>query len=193
MATMKKLLTIALAAISCSMAAQELTVQSSETELLVSARGVSNMTALQFNLSLPAGVTIASKDATMGEATYGFHTLCIETLDNGDHLFILYSMNLNTFKDGELLRLPFTVNNTAGSLSGSITAFRTATTDAVIHAGAGATFPITVTGGSTGVGAALNDNGRRINDNYYSIDGVKFSGEPVQKGVYIRNGRKVVK
>ena len=38
------------------------------------------------------------------------HTLCMETLDNGDLLFILYSMNLNTFKDGELLRIPININ-----------------------------------------------------------------------------------
>ena len=43
------------------------------------------------------------------------------------------------------------------------------------------------------IGASLNDNGQRINENYYSIDGVKFSGEPRKKGVYIWNGRKVLR
>ena len=43
------------------------------------------------------------------------------------------------------------------------------------------------------IGASLNDNGQRINENYYSIDGVKFSGEPRKKVVYIRNGRKVLR
>ena len=45
----------------------------------------------------------------------------------------------------------------------------------------------------TGIGASLNDNGKMINDNYYSIDGVKLSGEPTKKGVYIHKGKKVVK
>ena len=45
----------------------------------------------------------------------------------------------------------------------------------------------------TGIGASLNDNGKMINDSYYSIDGVKLSGEPRKKGVYILKGKKVVK
>ena len=43
----------------------------------------------------------------------------------------------------------------------------------------------------TGIGAPLNDNGKMINDNYYSIDGKKLSGEPTKKGVYIIKGKKV--
>ena len=45
----------------------------------------------------------------------------------------------------------------------------------------------------TGIGASLNDNGKMTNDNYYSIDGVKLSGEPTKKGLYIHKGKKVVK
>ena len=37
------------------------------------------------------------------------------------------------------------------------------------------------------------DNSQLKNDNWYSIDGVKLSGEPTKKGVYIYNGKKVVK
>lgn len=97
---MKKLLTMVLAAVSCSLAAQELTLQSSGAELIVNASRLTAMTALQFNLELPEGVTIADSDATMGEATDG-HTVCMETLAGAERLFILYNINLNTFKDGE--------------------------------------------------------------------------------------------
>ncbi|MBR6016946.1 MAG: hypothetical protein IK067_07455, partial [Prevotella sp.] len=45
----------------------------------------------------------------------------------------------------------------------------------------------------TNIDASLNDNGKLKNDSWYSIDGKKLSGEPTQKGVYIVNGRKVVK
>ena len=45
----------------------------------------------------------------------------------------------------------------------------------------------------TGIGAPLNDNGEMTNDSWYTIDGVKLSGEPTKKGVYIKNGKKVVK
>ena len=37
------------------------------------------------------------------------------------------------------------------------------------------------------------DNSQLIIDNWYSVDGVKLQGEPMRKGVYIVNGRKVVK
>ena len=45
----------------------------------------------------------------------------------------------------------------------------------------------------TGIGASLNDNGQTKNDSWYSVDGVKLQGEPKKKGIYIRNGKKVVK
>ena len=45
----------------------------------------------------------------------------------------------------------------------------------------------------TGIDASLNDNGEMINDSWYTIDGKKLNGEPRKKGVYIVNGRKVVK
>ena len=46
---------------------------------------------------------------------------------------------------------------------------------------------------TTAIDASLKDNGKMINDNYYSIDGVKLNGEPTKKGIYIRNGKKVKK
>ena len=45
----------------------------------------------------------------------------------------------------------------------------------------------------TGIDASLNDNGKMTNDSYYSIDGVKLSGEPTKKGLYIHKRRKIVK
>ena len=44
---------------------------------------------------------------------------------------------------------------------------------------------------TTAIGASLNDNGKMINDSYYSIDGVKLQGEPTKKGIYIYKGKKV--
>ena len=79
---MKKLFNtiIALLAIAGCAMAQEITLQPSGTELIVNANNLTSMTALQFNLELPEGVTLADVDATLGSATDG-HTLCIETLD----------------------------------------------------------------------------------------------------------------
>lgn len=137
---MKYLLTIVMAVISCSLAAQELTLQASGTELVVNANGLTAMTALQFNLELPDGTSITN-DATMGDATDG-HTLCMKTLDNGDRLFILYSMDLNTFKDGELLRIPLTAKSNDARLYN----IRFADTDAKSYSAESATTSTTIVG-----------------------------------------------
>lgn len=46
---------------------------------------------------------------------------------------------------------------------------------------------------TTGV-ERLNDNGQMINDKagWFTIDGQKLSGKPTKKGVFIKNGRKVI-
>ena len=140
---------IALASFSAT--GQTLSVEPIEVEageqatLVVSISGIASFgaTALQFNLNLPDGVTLAGSNQ-LGDATNN-HTLSVQTLDNGDHLFVLYSMNLNRFKDGELLRIPVSIGNDAKSGEGSLYTFRTATTDVVSYASADASFTITVT------------------------------------------------
>lgn len=118
-----------------------------QTELVISLAQGTAMTALQFNLSLPEGVTLADGEATLGSAANG-HTLSVQTLDNGDHLFILYNMNLNTFKDGELLRIPVKVGS-KGTSNGRLYTIRTATADAVSHTCEEATFNVTVSAAYT--------------------------------------------
>ena len=141
-------LILALAAIACSATAQTLSVASIEVEaggeatLVVSASGLNDVTALQFNLQLPEGITLAGSNQ-LGDAASS-HTLSIHTLDNGNHLFILYSMNLDNFMDGELLRIPISIGNNAKSGEGSFYTFRTAKTDVVSHAQNNTTFTITV-------------------------------------------------
>ena len=147
---MKRLLfNIFFALVSLSAMGQTLSVQPIEakageqTTLAVSLSGATAMTALQFNLALPEGVTLAGNEATQGAATNG-HTLDVETLDNGDHLLILYSMDLNTFKDGELLRIPVTIGSSAKSGEGSLYTVRFSTTEAVSSEGSNAKFNVTV-------------------------------------------------
>lgn len=166
---------IALLAIASSAMAQELTLQSSESGLVVNANGLTSMTALQFTLELPEGVTIAN-DASMGEATDG-HTLCMETLRNGNRLFILYSMNLNTFKDGELLHIPLDINNDGTAKLYNV---RFADTAAISYAGAETATGINLTPAfSKRVGAIYDLCGRRVTH--------------TGKGIYIIDGKKVVK
>lgn len=173
---MKKIMTIVLAAISCSLAAQELTLQPSGPELVVNANVVSSMTALQFNLELPNGTSITN-DATLGTATDG-HTLCIETLDNGDCLFILYSMNLNTFKDGEVLRIPININ---GEGTARLYNVRFADTDAMSYAGK-----------ETATGIASPKSSPKGKDlKIYNLAGQRLN--KMQRGINIKDGRKILK
>ena len=140
---------VALLAIVGSATAQTLSVASVEAkkgeqaEIVVSVSGATVMTALQFNMALPEGVAMAGDDATLGAATNS-HTLSVQTLNNGDRLIAVYSENLNTFKDGELLRIPVTVGNNATGGEGRLYTVRMATTDAVSHVCKEVTFTVTV-------------------------------------------------
>ena len=152
---MKRLYTIimALATLVVSANAQSLSVQNieaqmdEETALVVSLAEGSSMTALQFNLSLPEGVTLTTSGdtygTTLGTATDG-HTLDVETLSNGDHLFILYNMDQKAFKSGELLRIPLTAGSSATEANGKLYTVRTATADAVSHTCADVSFSVKV-------------------------------------------------
>ena len=151
-------------------------MQPSGTELVVNANVVSSMTALQFNLELPNGTSITN-DATLGTAT-DEHTLCIETLDNGDCLFILYSMNLNTFKDGEVLRIPININ---GEGTARLYNVRFADTDAMSYAGKET---------ATGI-ASPKSSPKRKDLKIYNLAGQRLN--KMQRGINIKDGRKILK
>ena len=46
---------------------------------------------------------------------------------------------------------------------------------------------------TTGIDASLKDNEPQTDDYYYSIDGQRLQGKPTKKGIYIHNGKKVIK
>ena len=140
---------IALAAIACNATAQTLTVQSIEatageqTTLTVSLSGATEITALQFNLALPRGVSLAEDEATLGTASNG-HTLSMQTLDSGDYLYAVYNEDLNTFMDGELLRIPVNIGSEAEGGTGCLYTVRMANTEAVSQTCADVTFTVTM-------------------------------------------------
>lgn len=140
---------ITLTAIVGSVSAQSLSVQPIEvqtgqqTELVVSLTGATAMTALQINLHLPAGLTANTGSATLGAATDG-HTLSVETLDSGDLLFVVYSMDLKTFKGGELLTIPVTAGSDEVNTNGALYTVRSATAEAVSNSCNGASFSVAV-------------------------------------------------
>ncbi len=165
---------LALAAIVGSANAQNLSFEVQANEATVNISGATNMTALQFCLQLPAGVTIDTSNATLGSATDG-HTLCTEKLDNGDLLFILYSMDLNTFKDGELLRFPV-----AASGEVKLYTIRYADTDAVSYAGE-----------DIETGIKTLSNSPLKGENIYNVAGQRLS--KMQRGINIKDGKKIIK
>lgn len=166
---------LALAAIVGSANAQNLSFEVKVNESTVNISGATGMTALQFCFQLPAGVTLDTSNATLGSATDG-HTLCIETLDNGDLLFILYSMDLNTFKDGELLRIPVAASGKTVKLY----TIRYADPDAVSYAGE-----------DIETGIKTLSNSPLKGENIYNVAGQRLS-KP-QRGIYIKDGKKVLR
>ncbi|MBQ7687573.1 MAG: hypothetical protein IJT28_10155 [Bacteroidaceae bacterium] len=188
---MKRLITtiITLAAIIADASAQNLLVQPIElqvgeqTEMVVSLAEGASATALQFNLQLPEGVTAEISSTTLGPATDG-HTLSMQTLDSGDLLFILYSMDLKPFKDGELIRIPVTAGSTEATSNGKLYKVRTATADAVSHTCEDATFSVTIP-------TAINSVSRKDSaKNIYNVNGQQIGN--TQKGINIVDGKKVM-
>ena len=141
-------LILALAAIACSATAQTLSVASIEVEaggestLVVSASELSDVTALQFNLKLPEGITLAGSNE-LGDAASA-HTLDVRPLASGDNMFVFYNLDKALLNDGELIRIPISASLEAQSAVGSLYTFHTATTDAVSHELSDAGFMIMV-------------------------------------------------
>ena len=115
-----------------------------QAELVVTGESLSGATALQFNLSLPEGITLNEAAITKGAAASG-HELSVSTLDSGDRLFVLYNMNLETIGNGELLRLPITIGQNATSGNAQFSTVRFASTEVVSTAGSNVSAAINVT------------------------------------------------
>ena len=187
---------IALIMISASAMGQTVSVASIETEadtqaeLVVTLSGVAaETTALQFNLQLPKGITLDETVITQGTAASN-HTLDIRPLESGERLFVFYNMDKALIANGELLRLPITTGSEAGTLTGNINLVRTATTDAVSHSATGDSFTINI---KDETATRIEHVQKPQEVEWHSLDGMKFNNQPAQKGVYIKNGRKVIK
>ena len=142
-------LIFALAAIVGSATGQTLSVAPIEVEaggeamLVVSASGLSNVTALQFNLKLPEGITLVGSNE-LGSAASN-HTLDVRPLASGDNMYVFYNLDKALLSDGVLIRIPVSASAEAQSATGSLYTFHTATTDAVSHELSDVAFTITVT------------------------------------------------
>ena len=102
-----------------------------EATITVAVEGAAQMTALQFNLSLPEGFTLAG-DISLGSAAQG-HTLSTNALASGDLLIVLYDLYQSTFADGTLLTIPVVAAEDAVSGEARLYTVHTATAAAVSH------------------------------------------------------------
>ena len=178
---------VALVAIASSATAQTLSIAPVEAnageqaELVVSANGMSNVTALQFNLVLPKDVTLNESSIAKGSAASG-HTLSVQTLANGDRLFVLYHTDLGLIGNGTLLLLPVTVGQQGGSFSGNLNTVHTATVGAVSKTCADASFSITVKEPVQPVTITANNLTMTYGDNVpsltYKSEGGELKGTP---------------
>ena len=153
---------VALVAIAGSAAAQTLSIapveinMGEQPELVVTASGMSNVTALQFNLVLPTGFTLDKDAITKGEAVSG-HTLTVQTLEHGGLLFVLYHSDLGLVGNGTLLRLPVKMEEQLGTFGGHLNTIYTATVEAVSQSCPAANFLITVNAPDQPVTITAND------------------------------------
>ncbi|MBR2153951.1 MAG: dockerin type I repeat-containing protein [Bacteroidaceae bacterium] len=139
-----------------------------KTELVVSGSSISAMTALQFNLTFPEGVTLDETKITKSSRVSG-HELVTRTLADGSRLFVLYNMNKALLADGELLRLPVSVGGETGTLEGGLTKVRTATTEAVSHAAGDVAFTVTIKAEEQPVIGDVNGDGKVDISDYIGI------------------------
>ncbi len=185
---------VALLAIAGGATAQTLSVASVETtkggqaELVVRASSMTGVTALQFNLALPQGITLNESAITTGEAVSS-HTLSVQTMDSGDRLVVLYHTDLESVSNGTLLRLPITVGQQTGSFSGSLYTIRTASTDLVSHKCNDTAFTVKVKEDATSI---VNVNTTQTDSKtVYDMSGRRVANP--KKGIYIVGGKKMVK
>ena len=154
--------------------------------MMVNLSDVSSITALQFNLSLPANVTINESGCALGSAACN-HTLSVSKMDNGNYLFLLYNMNLTELTNGSLLTIPVTFADDAVSGDGSLYTVRTSKSDAVSRQHQDIVFTVNVTNASDIEGVRTDDNTKGV---IYNVKGLKLKSS--QKGINIIDGRKVV-
>lgn len=153
--------------------------------LTVSLSDASSATAMQFNLSLPANVTINESGCALGSAANN-HTLRVNRMDNGNYLFVIFSMDFKKLGNGTLLTIPVIFANDAASGNGHLFTVRSSASDAVSHQQQNATFAVNVN--PTDI-KSIRTNGVK-NGIIYNVRGQKLASP--QKGINIIDGQKVL-
>lgn len=155
-----------------------------QTTMTVSLADAAAATALQFNLSLPENVTINESGCALGNAATN-HTLSVNKMDNGNYLFVMYSMDFTALTDGTLLTIPVTIGNGAATGNGNLNTVRSAKSDAVSQQHQNASFAVNVTTAVEGIKSDIKKDAV-----IYNVKGQKLTSP--QKGINIVGGKKVI-
>ena len=190
-------LAFALAIVAGNAAAQRLRLQpleafvNEQVELVVTAENVSGMTSLMFTLALPDNIRSSERTPILSEATNN-HTVETAMLANGKLLVILYSMNLNTFTDGELLRIPLAMTSEEGNGTARLADVRFSDTYAVSYPADESEAII------TGIKGIAPDRPQKAEGNTYTLGGQMVNGQrttvnrKLPQGIYVEKGKKVL-
>lgn len=158
----------------------------------------SDLTAYQFDLALPAGFEIAKDEddefiATISSRHDKSHSLTVNKRVDGDNVygFACVSLKNKIIKgnDGALvtIKIKATDNVAQGTYQANITNIVFSSTSSVEYDLSNILFKIDNL--ATGIESINVPN---YCDTYYTLDGVKIK-EPYKKGIYIKNGKKIIK
>lgn len=184
-------LAFALAIVAGNAAAQRLRLQplegyvNEQVELVVTAENVSGMTSLMFTLTLPDNIRLSGRAPILGESTNN-HTVETAMLANGKLLVILYSMNLNTFSDGELLRFPLAMTSKDGKGTAKLADVRFSDTNAVSYPADESEAIV------TGIKGIAPDHSPNAEGNTYTLGG-QIVNRKLPQGIYVEKGKKTLK
>lgn len=159
-----------------------------QVTLTVNMSQPSGASALQFCLLLPEGFTVNDDDCRVKQSAAG-HVLSVTRMDNGHHLFVLYSTDLQLMTEGALLSVPVDIADDAAEGSGRLYSVCSSGRDAVSTQISPADFSITLHDSATRMDAcAAEGTGSQT---IYNLNGQRLS-KP-QKGLNVIGGRLVLR
>lgn len=175
-----------------ALAVEPVTVNAGEADVIeVNISNAIAMTALQFNLSLPSGITLTDDGEACGieykKSVIRGYKMSVLPLASGDYLVVLYNIYRFPFEDGALLTIPVVAGENGGTVSGSLYNVRMSTADAVSYKCENVSFKVTVNSPETGIEDVKGENGEV--KTIYDLQGRKI--ENPTSGIYIIDGKKV--
>lgn len=183
-----------------SLTIEDFDIKAGETkEMLIDLRNINtDVTLVQFDLRLPAGLSIATENGTniadiAGRTTWKKHTLLNNNLKSKTRFLLCSSTNaLITGSDGAIIKIGLTA---ADNFDGGTI---TLENQLIVTPAAEETVPATyryVIGGTSSVDASVLNQGSSASD-VFTLNGSKVRTKSVEtkslpKGIYITNGQKI--